>query len=63
MLSEHSVESMELLEIDGRQKMNGYVIRRESEDGWNASFEHCDYEVIEKTSQGTFIVKAPRVNE
>ena len=61
MLSEHSVESMELLEIDERQKMRGYVRWENSEDG--GSPKHCDYEVIEKTSRGTFIVKAPRADE
>ena len=55
------VGSMDLLEIGERQKMRGYVRWETSEDG--GSLKHCDYEVIEKTSRGTFIVKAPRVNE
>ena len=57
------VESMELLEIDERQKTRGYVRMYPSKDGWNTSFEHYDYEVIAKTPRGTFIVKAPRADE
>ena len=26
------------------------------------ALKHCDYEVIQKTSRGTFIVKAPRAD-
>ena len=57
---EIKVELLEVLEIGERQKMRGYVRWETSEDG---GLKHCDYEVIEKTSRGTFIVKAPRVNE